>query len=253
MQKIKLWDLPTRLFHWVLVLTIALLFVTGIQPEIVKSWHGELTLALPDLKFGSLIELHGKLGIFVAGLLAFRLVWGVIGTTYARFLQFFPTPSAVLAYLQGRWHGLGHNPLGAFSVFALLLLTLAQTLSGLVGNDEISFYGPLYKLVESDVSLWCTGLHQQMAYYGLAVFVGLHVASMVFYKLVKKDDLITPMLTGKKVVAPADADKSFKGGGFLPLVVALLFAALAIFGASGEWIPAPPPPPPAADAPVFDF
>ncbi|MCL2021971.1 MAG: cytochrome b/b6 domain-containing protein [Betaproteobacteria bacterium] len=223
MQKIRIWDIPTRLFHWLLVLAIALLFITGIEG-------------------GNCIIWHGRLGIFVAALLAFRLVWGVIGSTYARFLQFFPTPSAVIAYLQGKWHGLGHNPLGAFSVFALLLLILAQTLTGLVSNDEISFYGPLYKLVDSGLSLRLTGLHKELAYYGLAVFVGLHVASMLFYKLVKKNDLLTPMLTGRKEVSAQDADKGYKGGGFLPLVVALLFAALAAWGASGEWIPKPPPP-----------
>lgn len=223
MQKIKLWDLPTRVFHWLLTLAIVLLFVTGIEG-------------------GSLIDAHGKLGIFVAGLLAFRLVWGVIGSTYVRFLQFFPTPSSTLAYLQGKWHGYGHNPLGACSVFTLLLLILIQTVSGLISNDEISFYGPLYKLVDHDVSLWWTGFHKQLAYYGLAVLVGLHVAAMLFYKLVKKKDLFTPMLTGKKEVPPEDADKGYKGGGFLSLVVALLFAVLAMWGASGAWMPAPPPP-----------
>ncbi|MCL2075846.1 MAG: cytochrome b/b6 domain-containing protein [Betaproteobacteria bacterium] len=231
MQKIKLWDLPTRLFHWLLVLAIALLFVTGIEG-------------------GNAIIWHGRLGIFVASLLAFRLVWGVIGSTYARFLQFFPTPSSVMAYLQGKWHGLGHNPLGAFSVFALLLLTLAQTLSGLVSNDEISFYGPLYKLVDRDVALWLTGLHKELAYYGLAAFIGLHVASIVFYKLVKKDNLVIPMLTGKKEVSAKDADKGYKGGGYAPLLAALLFAGLAAWGASGAWIPAPPPP---VETPGFDW
>ncbi|MDR0234569.1 MAG: cytochrome b/b6 domain-containing protein [Zoogloeaceae bacterium] len=225
MQKIRIWDVPTRLFHWLLVLSIALLFVTGIEG-------------------GNWMEWHGKLGLLVVGLLAFRLVWGLTGSTYARFLQFFPTPSSVQAYLQGKWEGYGHNPLGAFSVFTLLFLVLAQTLSGLVSNDEISFYGPLYKLAGSDLSLWWTGMHKALAYYCLAVFIGLHVASIVFYKLVKKDNLVIPMLTGTKEAPPKDADKGLKGGGFLPLVVALLFAALAVWGASGQWIPAPPPPPP---------
>jgi len=223
MQKIKVWDIPTRLCHWLLVLAVALLFATGIEG-------------------GGWMECHARLGLVVVGLLAFRLAWGVIGSTYARFTQFFPTPAAIRAYLQGNWRGLGHNPLGAFSVFALLLLTLAQTLTGLVANDEISFYGPLYKLVDSSLSIKLTGLHHELAWYGLAVFVGLHVASIVFYKLVKKNDLVTPMLTGKKEVAESDKDKAYKGGGIIAFLVALAFALLAVWGASGEWIPKPPPP-----------
>ncbi|MDR2637952.1 MAG: cytochrome b/b6 domain-containing protein, partial [Zoogloeaceae bacterium] len=223
MQTIKLWDLPTRLFHWLLVAAIAALFVTGKMG-------------------GNLIEWHGRLGIFVVGLIVFRLVWGFVGSTYARFFQFFPTPAAILAYLKGSWHGLGHNPLGALSVFALLTLTLLQAVSGLFTNDEISFHGPLYRLIDSGLSLRITGWHQQLANV-LLVFIGLHVASIVFYKLVKKENMLIPMLTGKKQVSPEEAGKSAQGGGFAALLLALALAGLALWGASGTWIPAPPPPP----------
>jgi cytochrome b len=228
MQKIKLWDLPTRLFHWLLVASIAALFVTG--------------------KMDDAIVWHGRIGIFVVGLLVFRVVWGFIGSTYARFFQFFPTPAKIIAYLKGEWHGLGHNPLGALSVFALLALTALQVGLGLFTNDDISFQGPLYRLVDGDLSAILTGWHRLLAD-GLLAFIGLHVASIVFYKLVKKHNMVIPMLTGKTEVAEGEVDKAAKGGGAIALIAALLLALLALWGASGEWIPAPPPPPPAAETP----
>ena len=232
MKKIKLWDIPTRLFHWLLVASIGALFIT----------------ALVGIDNG--IALHGKIGLFVLGLLIFRLIWGFVGSTYARFFQFFPTPGKIIAYLKGEWHGLGHNPLGALSVFALLGLTAAQVALGLFTNDDISFQGPLYGLIDGELALTFTGWHRYLAY-GLLAFVGLHVASIVFYKLVKKHNMVLPMLTGKTEVADNETDKEAKGGGIVALIIALALAALAVWGASGAWIPAPPPPPPAAETPAW--
>ena len=96
-QRIRLWDLPTRLFHWLLVLAVIAAVVSG-----------QLG--------GNLIEVHGKIGLAIVGLIAFRLVWGFAGSTYARFAQFFPTPARIKVYLKGEWRGLGHNPLGGLSV-----------------------------------------------------------------------------------------------------------------------------------------
>ncbi|MDR3056412.1 MAG: cytochrome b/b6 domain-containing protein [Zoogloeaceae bacterium] len=223
MKKIKLWDLPTRLFHWLLVASIAALFIT------IKV----------DMDNG--IGWHAKIGLFVVGLIAFRLAWGFIGSTYARFFQFFPTPSKIIAYLKGEWHELGHNPLGALSVFALLALTAAQAGLGLFTSDDISFQGPLYGLIDGELALTFTGWHRWLAY-GLLAFVGLHVASILFYKLVKKHNMVIPMLTGKTEVADNEAGKAAKGGGGVALIIALVIAILAVWGASGAWIPAPPPP-----------
>jgi cytochrome b len=221
MQKIRLWDLPTRLFHWLLVAAIVALFVT------VKA----------EMDNG--IVWHGRIGVFVVGLLAFRLVWGFVGSTYARFFQFFPTPAKIIAYLKGEWHGLGHNPLGALSVFTLLLLVALQTILGLFSYDEISFHGPLAALIDDELAVRLTGWHRLLAY-GLLAFVGLHVASIVFYKLVKKHNMVIPMLTGKIEVADSETDKAAKGGGIVALFAALLLALLALWGACGDWIPAPP-------------
>lgn len=219
--RFRLWDLPIRIFHWALVLGIAAAFVSG-----------QLG--------GNLIDVHGKIGIVVVGLIVFRLVWGVLGSTYARFAQFFPTPAKISAYLRGEWHGEGHNPLGAFSVFGLLSLVALQVGTGLFSNDDIAFVGPLFDLVSKDLSNRLTGIHQLLSNALLALVV-LHVAAIGFYGRVKKQNLLMPMITGWK----EGHGESARGGGLVALVVALIVAAGAVYGASGAWLPEPPAPPPA--------
>ncbi len=226
-QRIRLWDLPTRLFHWLLAGLVVASFVSGKIGGNTMDWHG-------------------KFGLAILGLLAFRLVWGFAGSTYARFVSFLPTPAKVLAYLRGQWRGVGHNPLGAFSVFGLLLLLAFQVGTGLFGNDDIAFRGPLYELISKDLSDRLTGLHK-LSVNVLIALVTLHIVAIAFYVRVKKDDLIRPMLTGWKDVAPGEG-ASASGGGALPLAVALLVAVATVYGGSGAWLPTPPPPPVSAPA-----
>lgn len=226
-QRIRLWDLPTRLFHWLLAGLVVASFVSGKIGGNAMDWHG-------------------KFGLAILGLLAFRLVWGFAGSTYARFVSFLPTPAKVLAYLRGQWRGVGHNPLGAFSVFGLLLLLASQVGTGLFGNDDIAFRGPLYELIGKDLSDRLTGLHK-LSVNVLIALVTLHIVAIAFYVRVKKDDLIRPMLTGWKEVAPGEG-ASASGGGALPLAVALLVAVATVYGGSGAWLPTPPPPPVSAPA-----
>ncbi len=230
MQSIKLWDLPTRLFHWLLVAAMVALFVSGKVG-------------------GNAIEWHGRIGIFVVGLIVFRLVWGFVGSTYARFGYFFPRPAAIGAYLKGQWHGLGHNPLGALSVFALLGVVGLQAVLGLFANDDIAFRGPLYNLIDSDLSGRLTGLHHLLANL-LMLLALLHVGAVLFYTHVKKDNLLRPMLTGRKEVEQGRGE-SARGGGPLALILALALAALSMWGALGSWVPAPPPPPAAVETPAW--
>ena len=227
-KRIRLWDLPTRLFHWLLVLAIAASIISG-----------QLG--------GNLIDWHGKIGLFIVGLIVFRLVWGLVGSTYARFAHFFPTPAKVKAYLRGEWRGLGHNPLGAFSVFGLIGLVGFQVVSGLFSNDDIAFVGPLFDLVSKDLSNQLTGLHK-LSTNLLYLLIGLHLAAIGFYAHVKKDNLVKPMVRGWK---ETDEGESAKGGGIVALIVALVIAAAAVYAASGALIPPPPPPPPAAETPSW--
>lgn len=226
-KKIRLWDLPTRLFHWLLVLCVLAAVVSG-----------QLG--------GNLIDWHGRIGLLIVGLLAFRLVWGFLGSTYARFRQFVPTPARIKAYLRGEWRGEGHNPLGALAVLGLLGLLVAQVLSGLFSNDDIAFVGPLFDLVSKNLSNRLTGIHHLLSNLLIALVV-LHVAAIAFYARVKKQSLVKPMITGWK----EGEGESASGGGWLALIVALVFAAAAVYGASGAWLPEPPPPPPAAETPSW--
>jgi cytochrome b len=216
-QRIRLWDLPTRLFHWLLVLAVVAAVVSG---QIG----------------GKLIDLHGKIGLAIVGLIAFRIVWGFAGSTYARFAQFMPTPARIRIYLKGEWRGLGHNPLGGLSVFTLLLLLSAQVASGLFANDDIAFTGPLYGLIDKSLSDRLSGLHHLLSNVLIALVV-LHIGAVIFHGRVKKDDLIKPMLTGWK---EGVSGEPARGGGLVVLIVALIIAGAVVCGASGIWLPAPP-------------
>lgn len=225
--RIRLWDLPIRVFHWLLVVLIVAAVATGKVG-------------------GNAIDWHARIGLAILGLLAFRIVWGVIGSTHARFASFAPTPGRLAAYLRGRWHGVGHNPLGALSVFALLGLIGFQVGSGLLGNDDIAFNGPLYPLIGKALSDRFSSLHR-LAADALLVLIALHVAAIAFYTFFRKERLIGPMIHGWKEKPPAGT-RPAAGGGPLAVVVALLLALGAVYAGSGDWIATPPPPPASAPA-----
>lgn len=211
-SRVRVWDWPVRIFHWSLALLVGSAIITA-----------ELG--------GNLMVWHGRCGILIVGLLTFRLVWGIAGSTYARFAQFFPTPARLGAYFRGQWHGAGHNPLGALSVIALLGLLAIQAGSGLFANDDIDFTGPLFNLISQERSNWLTGWHQRIGnvLYWLVI---LHVLAIFCYLLFKKKNLIKPMLTGwseEAGAAPATAGKA------PVLVVALVLAFLAMWLASGTF------------------
>ncbi|MCL5040935.1 MAG: cytochrome b/b6 domain-containing protein [Gammaproteobacteria bacterium] len=218
---IKVWDLPLRLFHWLLVLCVIGAMVT-IQFK------------------GEWMVWHERFGLAIIGLLSFRLAWGVLGSTHSRFINFFPTPGRLLAYLRGRWQGLGHNPLGALSVFVLIGLFGFQAVSGLFSNDDIAFSGPLRSLVSSSVSNDISSLHRR-AEDLLYILVALHVLAIIIYR-VRGTKLVGPMLHGYKQVPPEQAEPA-RGGGWVALLVSLAVAGLMVWLASGVWIEVPPPAP----------
>lgn len=218
---IRLWDLPIRLFHWLLVLCVTGAFVCAQIGGNAMVWHG-------------------RFGLAVVGLLAFRLVWGFVGSTYARFFQFIKGPKAILAYLRGEWHGEGHNPLGALSVLGLLGTLLLLVATGLFANDDIAFEGPLYSLVGKDLSDKVVGIHRLLEPL-IILLVVAHLSAIVYYVRFKKENLIMPMITGVKESSAEPA----RGGGLVAFCVALVFALAAVYGASGAWLPEPPPAAPA--------
>ncbi len=209
----RVWDIPVRLFHWLLVLAVIGLFVTG---KLGGNW----------------MEWHQRLGAFVLGLVVFRIIWGVIGGHHARFAKFVKGPATVLAYiksLSGKGeapvHYAGHNPMGALSVVAMLLVLGFQAVSGLFADDDILSRGPYAGAVAKEVSDWLTRLHKWNSNVILAL-IGLHIAAILFYVFVKKDNLVKPMFTGKKT-KPDDAVGAEETGGryWSSWIVALLVAA----------------------------
>jgi len=181
------WDLPLRIFHWLLVAAI------------VTSW------ATHELGV-EYFDWHVRAGYLTLVLVAFRIGWGFVGPRHARFADFIRGPRGILDYLRSGRATIGHNPLGGLSILAMLGLLLFQTLTGLFANDEIFNTGPLYGYVSDDQSDRLTSLHKQN-FDWLAVLVGLHVAAVGWYQWVRKTDLIRPMFTGRKpaaLVPPAE-------------------------------------------------
>jgi cytochrome b len=173
-------------------------------------------------------------------LLLFRIVWGLVGGRWSRFGAFIYSPQSVINYLKGRGkpeHGVGHSPIGAGSVFAMLLFLLAQTGSGLFSDDEISFAGPLTHLVSNSAVSLATNYHKNIGKWILLVLVLMHIAAIVFY-LWRKHRLVHAMLHGDKdlvVAVPASRDDT--ASRLLALVV-LGVCAAAVYGLSNLAPPA---------------
>lgn len=169
-----MWDLPLRLFHWTLAGLI------GFSWWSAENHH---------------MDWHIWSGFGVMTLLLFRLLWGFFGSSTARFSSFVRGPSAVRDYLGGKWQGIGHNPLGALSVIAMLVVIAAQVGLGLVAEDEDGlFAGPLASLVSFETSAAATEIHESLFNVILAL-IALHVAAILFYRL-RGQKLIMPMITG---------------------------------------------------------
>jgi cytochrome b len=190
MQKIYVWDLPLRIFHWGLVICVLGSIITGSLGGNSFIWHF-------------------RFGYCVIGLLAFRIVWGFAGSTYSKFSSFPPSPRRAISYLKGEQSRdvsadekkavahLGHNPLGALSVYAILLALIFQVSTGLFANDAIMWDGPLRNYVSNDTSDLLTTLHK-INRVVLFALIGLHLLAMAFYTWVKKEPLVGAMVSGYK-------------------------------------------------------
>ena len=192
---VRVWDLPTRAFHWLLAACVI--------GSVISAKIG-----------GNAMLWHFRLGYVVFTLILFRLIWGVVGGRWSRFASFFYAPSTTLRYLRGQSRpgehlDVGHNPLGAFSVFGLLAVLAAQVGSGLFAEDDVSNIGPLNKFVSGATSEWLTHWHRRYGQWLVITLVLLHVAAILYYLLRKKQNLVRPMLSGDKPLprdVPASAD-----------------------------------------------
>lgn len=210
-RSVAVWDLPTRLFHWGLVVLV--------------------TVAVVSAKLDRM-DTHMLAGEAVLALLLFRLVWGLIGSQTARFTDFVKGPRAVLDYAAGR-HGrrpvLGHNPMGGLMVVVLLLALLTQAVSGLFTSDDILVDGPLVPLAASATVATLSSLHRLLSD-GILILVGLHVLAVLVYLLVKKENLIRPMITGRKAI-PADSPVAAPKRTPAAVALAILAAAAGLVAA----------------------
>jgi cytochrome b len=189
---VRVWDFPTRLFHWTLAAAVA----------------GSVTSAKIG---GAAMVWHFRLGYLVFGLLLFRLVWGLMGGRWSRFSSFLYGPGALMRYLRGEPRAgerfdVGHNPLGALSVFALLLVLAVQVATGLVGDDEIASVGPLNRFVATATGLAATAWHKHWGQWLLLGLVALHLSAIAFYAW-RRHNLIGAMVHGDKAL-PADVPAS---------------------------------------------
>jgi len=211
-QPVRVWDLPTRTFHW--LLAVLVLF------SIVSAHIG-----------GNMMVWHMRSGFTIFTLLAFRLVWGFAGGRWSRFRAFLYAPSTSLRYLRGQslpheHHHVGHNPLGAGSVFALLGILALQVATGLVADDEIASTGPLIKYVSSATSELATRWHKSYGQWIIVALVVLHIGAITFYWLKRRQNLVAPMLHGDKLLG-ADVPHSIDNA--RSRLVALAIALVCAF------------------------
>jgi len=209
-ESVRIWDLPTRLFHWALVVLIAMQYATGEFHLLDMRWHfwfGYATLAL----------------------IAFRVLWGLFGSQTSRFAGFVRAPRVVLAYVKEQFstnpqHSIGHNPLGGWSVLILLACIAVQIATGLFASDDIDTDGPLVDLVSRRTVKLMTRWHDWNQNL-LLLLIALHVIAVLMHLLLRRDDLIVPMITGRKRV-PTAQPLRFKSGWVALRLFALCAAAV---------------------------
>ena len=206
-----IWDIPTRLFHWLLVFSITAQWVTAEWLEDAMQWHFYI-------------------GYFTLGLIVFRLIWGLLGTRYAKFSQFVSSPVKTAHYAKTLFkpdsnRHAGHNPLGGWMVLIMLALLLMQAISGLFMTDDVFLDAPYYSAVSEDIASLMSRLHHQ----GFTIIQGLivlHIAAIAFYALFKKQSLVPAMLHGKKETEePAIPHSKW----LLALAVAIVTAAAVYY------------------------
>lgn len=204
-----IWDLPVRLFHWLLVLALIGQWVTA--------------------EFGHMVW-HFRIGYFTLGLVIFRLIWGILGPKYARFSQFISPPSKILGYAKSLLKGnnqeyVGHNPLGGLIVPAVIVIVGFQGLTGLFATDDVLASGPYMSSISSALQETLDGLHHD-TYNVILGIAGIHILAICWYQFIRKIPLIGAMLHGKKSVP---ADKAISSSKVLVAIVLIVIIAAFLY------------------------
>ncbi len=205
-EKVRVWDLPTRLFHWLLVGLFAFMWYSGGASDELMHWHM-------------------RAGYTLLALLIFRVLWGLWGSRHSRFVSFVAPPRRVWGYARAVLArrvtpASGHNPLGGWMVLVLLASLLTQTVTGLFSSDDISIDGPLNNTVSSSTAGWLTSVHH-LNFDLLLILAGVHIAAVLAHRVLG-EPLTLAMITGRKRAAAGDTDEPFA-----PLWRALLLALAA--------------------------
>jgi cytochrome b len=208
-KAVPVWDIPVRLFHWTLVLLIAFSWLSG-----EMDW----------------MAWHMYSGYAVLTLVLFRILWGFVGSTHARFGDFIYGPRALFGYIKtlpSRTAAkfAGHNPLGGLSVVLILLCVLAQAGTGLFANDDIINEGPLFKYVSKELSDWLTSIHKYN-FNVLLALIGLHIAAVLYYLIWKSENLVKPMFTGRKHLPAGAAPALMRSTGLAVVLLAVCAAGV---------------------------
>ncbi len=206
-ERVRVWDMPVRVFHWCLAGLVAV------------SWASAEN---------GYMKLHLWSGLGLLTLLLFRVAWGFVGSTTARFADFVRGPRQALAYLRAMVRGerqvhAGHNPAGGWMIMVLLGVLLLQAGSGLFANDGVRFNGPLAARISSALSDRLTSLHGTM-FNVILLLAWMHIVAVLYYRYVRGEDLIAAMISGKKPRREVAAHGELR---FVPLRWALLWLALA--------------------------
>ena len=216
-KTIRIWDLPIRMFHWLLAACILASFIT-------------VNIG------GNAMEIHARVGYCVLALIIFRVCWGLVGSYHARFINFVPSPQSFFSYVLGKSKaGLGHNPLGALSVLALIASVGLQAVTGLFANDDILFEGPFAKYVSNSTVSFLTSIHRFNETV-LLVLIALHLCAILYYYKFKGENLVKPMIVGDKEIGPseeakylpADLGHASKDGGLQRGLALLLLSLIAV-------------------------
>ena len=212
MRPIKVWDLPVRLFHWAIVVLI------------LAAWTTQ------EFEF---MDWHVRIGYTILTLLIFRVIWGFVGSDTARFVRFLQSPAAAfrhLAHIRRREpdREIGHNAAGGWMVLVMLGLLGVQAGTGLFSNNDANTEGPLMHLVGKDESDWLSHIHS-LNFKLIEAVIVLHILAIIAYAVLKRHDLVRPMITGTKLMPPDAA---------IPRLINPLWAALTLAVASGvvAWV-----------------
>jgi cytochrome b len=222
-EKRLVWDLPLRLFHWLFALSLGASWATA---EAGFDW----------------MEIHFWLGYWTLGLLAFRIIWGFVGPKHARFTSFIKAPSALWKYLRGLFSGastqtVGHNPAGGLMVIIMLALVGVQATTGLFATDDIVWSGPYNGAVSGETAETLTSLHHANFNWILAA-VALHILAILFYALVKKQNLVHAMVTGHKPALHVPEHEAITSSELVKALIVILVSAGAVW-----WLVSSAPPP----------